>query len=384
MGKLNIFEISLGSAGGVVYSGQMMQGHVTVELTEAMSMRGIILNFEGKAYVHWSTGGKNKRHYRATEKYFDQDVLLFGIWPSQGSDTVELPSGRHTFPFQFQLPEGLPSSFEGGVGHVRYQVKCKIDKPWKFDHNTKRPFTVISILDLNQNASTYCRRLQGTKRKHLCCLCCKSGPIEASFHVDRQAYVPGEAVKLFAEISNGTSRAMDKSYVDLKMVTTFHAKHKSKTTKTEVARVERPAIAGFREDSWSGENLVIPPLPPSFLVGCNIIDIHYILQLNVDPSGPALDLEVPLEIIIGTIPLQHIIEQFPPMSPSAYMECVTGKVDTREDGDSQYLRGDLSFAPMYTYYNWGHSPAAIPQHTLRGKQSDEQTGLLQESGDNKK
>ena len=37
-----------------------------------------------------------------------------------------------------------------------------------------------------------------------------------------------------------------------------------------------------------------------------------LFQLNVDPSGPALDLEVPLEIIIGTIPLRQVVEQFPP------------------------------------------------------------------------
>ena len=67
----------------------------------------------------------------------------------------------------------------------------------------------------------YClpqQRLQGANRKHLCCLCCKSGPIEASFCIDRQGFVPGEAMKLFAEISNGASREMDKSYVTFKMV----------------------------------------------------------------------------------------------------------------------------------------------------------------------
>ena len=40
--------------------------------------------------------------------------------------------------------------------------------------------------------------------------------------------------------------------------------------------------------------------------------VHFAFQLNVDPSGPALDLEVPLEIIIGTIPLRQVVEQFPP------------------------------------------------------------------------
>lgn len=49
---------------------------------------GIRLKFEGKAYVHWTeehstgTGDDQKteiRHYRASEKYFEQEVLLFGI-----------------------------------------------------------------------------------------------------------------------------------------------------------------------------------------------------------------------------------------------------------------------------------------------------------------
>ena len=60
-----------------------------------------------------------------------------------------LPPGQHIFPFSFTLPPNLPSSFEGGVGYVRYTVKGTIDKPWKFDHNTKRPFTVVALLDLN-------------------------------------------------------------------------------------------------------------------------------------------------------------------------------------------------------------------------------------------
>ncbi|CAG5135197.1 unnamed protein product [Candidula unifasciata] len=404
MGKLNIFEISFSNISGVFYAGNILQGHVTVELNEPMKMRGITLRFEGKAYVHWteqhSTGsGKNRRtvtrHYSASEVYFNQDSLLFGIFSNQGSNTTELAPGRHVFPFQFLIPQGLPSSFEGLFGHVRYTVKCIIDKPWKFDHSTKRPFTIISILDLNQQPNCL-QGVQGSNQKTLCCWCCKSGPIQATFHIDRTGYVPGEAIRLFAEINNGSNRKMDKSYVDLKMITMYHATTKSRMQTREVARVTRPAIEAYGQDQWNGEQLVIPPLPPSFLAGCRIIDVRYVLQLNVDPSGPSFDLEVPLEILIGTIPLMSVVQQFRPMSPlpppgyspsappaegafpdapptgipnmppPSYSECITGRVNIREAGDNEHTGGNLDYAPVYTYYNWGNTPGALPVQS--GKQ----------------
>ncbi|GFR67350.1 arrestin domain-containing protein 3 [Elysia marginata] len=287
MGKLSLFTISFSNPNGVFYAGTMIEGYVTIDLKDSMEMRGIHLTFEGKAQVHWteteSTGtGENSEtrtvSYSASEKYFDQDVLLHGIWSSQGRSTTKLPQGRHTFPFQFLIPPNLPSSFEGTDGQIRYMIRCKIDKPWKFDHKTKRAFTIISILDLNSDAR-YSQRLQGVKEKRLCCLCCKSGPISVSFHVDRTGYVPGEVIRPTAEISNGSNRSINKSYVELRMVTKFYAEGSTRTSSTVVGRLTRPSISAHSEDIWSGEEaIVIPPLPPSFLLGCKIIDISYILQ----------------------------------------------------------------------------------------------------------
>ena len=65
-------------------------------------------------------------------------------------DNPVLAAGQYIYPFQFQLPNNLPSSYEAGIGYVRYRLKATIDKPWKFDHTTKRPFTVVSVVDLNQ------------------------------------------------------------------------------------------------------------------------------------------------------------------------------------------------------------------------------------------
>lgn len=62
---------------------------------------------------------------------------------------VQITEGQHTYPFSFQLPHNLPSSFEHNYGHVRYTVKAVIDRPWKFDHQSKCAFTVVAALDLN-------------------------------------------------------------------------------------------------------------------------------------------------------------------------------------------------------------------------------------------
>lgn len=45
----------------------------------------------------------------------------------------------------------------GDFGYVRYSIKSNIDKPWKFDHNTKLAFTVLDTLDLNQDPNARVR-----------------------------------------------------------------------------------------------------------------------------------------------------------------------------------------------------------------------------------
>ena len=41
-------------------------------------------------------------------------------------------------------------------------------------------------------------------------------------------------------------------------------------------------IDPYGSDVWSGDRLEVPAVPPSFLVGCSIIDIRYILMVNMN------------------------------------------------------------------------------------------------------
>lgn len=227
MGKLRAFIIELDNPQGVFFAGNFVSGRLHIELDAEMNMREIRLKFKGAANVYWTetrtTGtGSNAEtvtdSYSAQETYFEQRVPVFGKGVGMGSEN-SLPPGEHFFPFSFQLPPSLPSSFEGGVGYVRYTIKGTIDKPWKFDHDTKRPFTVTSLLDLNTypNATSEVKNLQ---QKYLCCLCCRSGPISGLIKLDRSGYVPGEMIPFNAEIQNMSSRDCV-PYVKLNMVNTL-------------------------------------------------------------------------------------------------------------------------------------------------------------------
>lgn len=120
---------------------------------------GIVIRFSGEANTNWSETKKvrddqGKEHdeteeLTAHETYFENQYYLLG---AKSGPEIKLEAGEHSYPFSCVLPPTLPSSFEGEFGHVRYTIKVTLDRPWKFDQDTKMAFTVISPLDLNQNA----------------------------------------------------------------------------------------------------------------------------------------------------------------------------------------------------------------------------------------
>ena len=87
------------------------------------------------------------------EIYIDKMTYLFGGKDEKHSVEV----GQHRFPFSFQLPENIPSSFEAENGHVRYSLKASIHRVLLPDYEFKAFFTVNSINDLNVDQSLLVR-----------------------------------------------------------------------------------------------------------------------------------------------------------------------------------------------------------------------------------
>ncbi len=56
------------------------------------------------------------------------------------------------------------------------------------------------------------------------------------------------------------------------------------------------------------------------------------------------------------VKLYIIFELFFSTAPPSYAECVSGRVNVRDEDDNEYTRGDLNWAPTYTYYTWNPPP----------------------------
>ena len=62
---------------------------------------------------------------------------------------MQISAGEYEYPFQFQLPVSIPSSFVEEFGRIAYSINGVIDTPWRFDHETVAFFTVVGVYDLN-------------------------------------------------------------------------------------------------------------------------------------------------------------------------------------------------------------------------------------------
>jgi len=83
------------------------------------------------------------------KKWQTNNFILNIVGEKDMKDGAFLHPGSHYFPFEFTLPQRLPSSFKGKHGRLRYFVKmtlCTAGGP----HPTRTSkFAVIGSLDLN-------------------------------------------------------------------------------------------------------------------------------------------------------------------------------------------------------------------------------------------
>ncbi|XP_008574935.1 PREDICTED: arrestin domain-containing protein 2 [Galeopterus variegatus] len=213
-------------------------------------------------------------------------------------ETTTLPAGRHEFPFSFQLPPTLVTSFEGKHGSVRYCIKATLHRPWVPARRARKVFTVIEPVDINTPALLAPQA--GAREKVARSWYCNRGLVALSAKIDRKGYTPGEVIPVFAEIDNSSTRPV-LPRAAVVQTQTFMARGARKQKRAVVASLVGEPVDPGRRTLWQGRALRIPPVGPSIL-HCRVLHVDYSLKVCVDiPGTSKLLLELPL--VIGTIPL---------------------------------------------------------------------------------
>jgi hypothetical protein len=311
------FQVQLDNPTKAYFPGQNVSGNIRVDKKEKESkIEGITVQFLGRASFHWTeqvtetTGsGDNRKDetktivYSNEEEYFNCKIILIG--------NAKISAGHHSFPFNFTLPIGLPSSYVGRAGQVMYQLKVKIKRQNSRKYKKTIPFTVNGILDLNIEPGANLA-LEQRKHKNLCCLFCKSGPVGFVLKSPKKGFVPGEILRFQVEMNNQSRRKVRKSTVTLIQNIYFHARGKTLRDSRIICKQDGPGVERGDSEFWMGNTLQIPAIPPTRLANCRIIDIQYFLQFEMDLSGPSINLRGEVPIIVGTIPFRNMFQEFTP------------------------------------------------------------------------
>lgn len=78
-----------------------------------------------------------------------KNVIFSDICVTILLDDRRLRPRTHQFPFQFALPEQLPTSFEGVFGSIRYFITVSIEIPYQPKREFEERITIIRTIDEN-------------------------------------------------------------------------------------------------------------------------------------------------------------------------------------------------------------------------------------------
>lgn len=150
MGKNWELKICLSRPNKHYHPGEVVTGECVLNLSDFLKLRSLSIEFQGESWTCWEEIDVYTTTHKNAEIYFHKKTTLFGNSEKKRNQTSSLPPGHHAFQFSFKIPPySLPSSFESKHGYVRYWLKARIHRPWRFDEVTKELVKILSLIDVN-------------------------------------------------------------------------------------------------------------------------------------------------------------------------------------------------------------------------------------------
>ena len=300
VGSSPILEVVLNDPPqGVYFPGSEVSGILKVQVRNEATrhiIKKIQATLVGLAYVSTQLRSERQQDHRVFTSNEICINLRSILWMKEEVPTQELHAGINSFPFRFQLPtDGLPSSFEGSIGWIRYYVGGRIGTTVSGTHTVKTLITVVEVVDVNDSQTP----LRAMKQKTLCCLMCVSAPTTLTVELPRHGFCCGDIIPLMVTCSSRQLRLR----AQLLQVIVFRGEGNHRHTEKLVACSAYGQLGP--RNTWNPELAVRAPgyvhIVPT-LRSCGIININYILKVSAIGSLNLITVHIPVKI--GNVPLR--------------------------------------------------------------------------------
>ncbi|CAG9791057.1 unnamed protein product [Diatraea saccharalis] len=280
---------------GSFYSGDVVAGSVILKFKRKQKIERIDFVACGYSKASWTRPSATLPHikfYSQKKKLLHITIDLFGNL--QGK-TVE--QGEYEYPFCFALPNDLPSSFESSIAKVHYRIKIKCSGDCK--HKKTLPFIVLGNVNLNH----------------------KEIYLLPSYHeINKRLWNTGNislTIKTYTGFSSRQNIPIDVTINNERNVKLYKLSasliQKLKYIVTEGYADEEKKICKVFKNNFQNENkemcrlnMDIPHLVPSSIHTQNpMVDISYILRIQLQFTFRPTDLTEDIPVIVATVPVLH-------------------------------------------------------------------------------
>lgn len=283
-------------------SGEVVVGRADLEITDHVhDARKLMIKWKGfertliENLTTQATPNGNeivRQKHKQEHEFFKQELVLTsfggtGIPPSKGS-----------YPFSFQLPQGIPSVFfderkEADGDKIRaaviYKVKCWLDIKGT---DIKRTEKVV----ITESVTKAILPIHEEKKKSFLLT---KGELKLKVDLEKNVFIPGEAIPIKVSCHNETSKTVDALKVKLMRKVTVRAQGFKKEHLAEIHRMKYDGVGPKTNKDLVLNFQLDPKVFPS--TDGKLVDCEYHLDIECDVAM-AFDLEVHPKIKVALLP----------------------------------------------------------------------------------
>ncbi|RCH91849.1 hypothetical protein CU098_002056, partial [Rhizopus stolonifer] len=264
-------------------------GSVIVQPKSSIKVNPIVVKFSGSIHV--------------SDK---ETISLFQTHKNiaVGEGKPKLEPKPYSFPFEFLVPDNLPSALDFGkkkLTRIEYKLIAVLDRPMMPESlcpKIEYPVTILEFVDVTK--ATYSQRKEVSSAS--------PGKCNVQLSVPRSGYTRGETIAVSVVVTTSSSYVRkDALTIDLiRRVKIQTAKNKIEEEHVlKSNKYDLNIIGPFNFSQSTTSQLVIRNTPPTVRNQGKILKIHYKIRAQMvldDKKAPARTFIVELPIVVGTWP----------------------------------------------------------------------------------